>query len=125
MNAIDRARTAYSSSATPLRMPRTTEYDAFARITHRLKDAAENGEASFPNLVDALYANRQLWTLLAVDVANEENLLPQSLRAQIFYLAEFTALHSGKVMDRTAKADVLVEINMSMMRGLRDAEARK
>lgn len=125
MNAIDLARTAYSTSATPLWMPRTTEYDAFARITHRLKTAAENAAVGFPSLVEALYANRRLWTLLAVDVANDANMLPQSLRAQIFYLAEFTAQHSSKVLDRSAKVDVLVEINRSVMRGLRDAGAEK
>ena len=62
---------------------------------------------------------------LAADVAGAENGLPQTLRAQLFYLAEFTMQHSAKVLAGRADAEVLVEINTAMMRGLRrDAPGR-
>ena len=59
---------------------------------------------------------------MAVDVANKDNELPEALRAQIFYLAEFTQLHSRKVLRREATVAPLVEINSSVMRGLRMSE---
>jgi flagellar protein FlaF len=55
---------------------------------------------------------------MAVDVADKDNSLPSSLRAQIFYLAEFTELHSSKVINEDANVDVLIEINTAVLRGL-------
>lgn len=68
--------------------------------------------------MSALHENRRLWRVLAVDVADKGNALPQSLRAQLFYLNEFVGQHSSKVLQRKASADPLVDINMAMMRGL-------
>lgn len=113
------AKTAYTTNSAPIRTPRGTEYEAFARVTHRIKSAAEKGRAAFPELVAALHANRQLWTMLAADVAEDGNGLPESLRARVFYLAEFTVLHSSKVLRGEAEAEVLIEINTAIMRGLR------
>jgi flagellar protein FlaF len=113
------ARTAYASSANPIRTPRGTEYEAFARITARLKAAGTAGSAGFAALVQALHDNRSLWTLLAADVAEADNGLTPDLRARIFYLAEFTFQHTSKVLAGEAGAEVLVEINSAVMGGLR------
>ena len=88
-----------------------------------MKEFAAQGRAGFNGLATAIHDNRRLWTLLAGDVADEGNTLPQGLRAQIFYLAEFTLHHSPKVLDGSASADVLVEINTAVMRGLRQQGA--
>ncbi len=119
MNALHMAKTAYTTNSAPIRTPRGTEYEAFARVTHRIKSAAEKGGTAFPELVAALHANRQLWTMLAADVAEDGNGLPESLRARVFYLAEFTVLHSSKVLRGEAETEVLIEINTAIMRGLR------
>ena len=70
-------------------------------------------------LARAIHDNRSLWTALAADVAIETNPLPRPLRAQIFYLSEFTAQHSRKVLAGDASVDVLIDINTAVMRGLR------
>lgn len=119
MNAVDRARLAYASPSQPVRTARDIEYDAFARVTYRLRAAA--GDDSFPKLAEALHDNRELWVALAGDVAGEGNDLPAPLRARIFYLNEFTRQHSSKVLKGDATPDVLIEINTSVMRGLRHA----
>lgn len=124
MNALQMAKTAYATNKAPIRTPRGVEYEAFARITHRMKSAAERGKPGFPDLAQALHLNRQLWSMLAGDVAERDNGLPQDLRARIFYLAEFTTQHSRKVLRGTDTVDALVEINTAVMRGLRQrAEA--
>ena len=74
-------------------------------------------------LVTAIHENRRLWTILAGDVADDGNTLPEQLRAQIFYLAEFTGQHSAKVLSGKAGVEILIEINMAVMRGLRQQEA--
>ncbi|MDJ0627386.1 MAG: flagellar biosynthesis regulator FlaF [Rhodobacter sp.] len=123
MNAQEMARTAYTSNAAPIRTHQSTEFDVFAQITSRLKSAASRGKAGFPDLVSAVHDNRRLWTLLAGEVAGEDNALPQALRARLFYLAEFTLHHSAKVIDGSGEAGVLVDINTAVMHGLRQQEA--
>jgi len=124
LNAYTMAKTAYSASATPVRTPRSTEYQTFARVTQKLRQANEKSDVDFSSVVRAIHENRQLWTLLATDVAGDGNALPQQLRAQLFYLAEFTAEHSRKVLKKEASIDALVDINTAVMRGLRTQEER-
>lgn len=123
MNAFNTAQHAYAQTAAPIRTPRGLEYEAFARITRRLKQTADSGSAT--SLAAAIHLNRQLWTLLATDVADAQNALPTDLRARIFYLSEFTAQHSRKVLHRTSDVQPLIDINTAMMRGLRQQEGQK
>lgn len=109
------AQSAYSAAATDLSAPRSAEYEAFARVTRALKTA----EGASSRAV-ALHDNRRLWNVLAADVADSGNALPETLRARIFYLAEFTRTHTGKVLRNEASPDVLIEINTAVMRGLKE-----
>ncbi len=119
MNATSMAKTAYASAAAQTRTPRTIEYDALARITHRLKAESLRPGASLSPLAAALHDNQRLWTVLASDVAEPGNGLPQDLRARLFYLAEFTRRHTRDVLTGKATPAILIEINTSVMRGLR------
>jgi flagellar protein FlaF len=120
VNALLSARRAYAQSAGPVGTPRGVEYEAFARITRQLKSTGSTG--SIRHLAPALHQNRRLWTLLAMDVADPKNALPPELRARIFYLSEFTQQHSSEVLRGRGTVDALVEINLSVMRGLRKTE---
>lgn len=108
---------AYASPDMPTRTARDTEYEILARVTHRMTTAKERG--THPDLVNALHENRRLWLTLGTDVADPGNALPAQLRARLFYLYEFTETHTRKVLTGDASIDVLVEINTSIMRGLR------
>lgn len=123
MTAHDLARTAYSKSTPSIRTPRASEYDALAHVTGQLRSATTEGRTSVARLAAALHDNRLLWTTLAADVAGPGNGLPEELRARIFYLAEFTQQHSPRVLRGEAAADILVDINTAVMRGLRQGEA--
>lgn len=119
MTALDLGRRAYALPGTPARTPRGIEYDLFARVTHRLKAAQSDGQSDFAALAAALHENRRLWSTLAADVAEPRNALPAPLRAQLFYLFEFTDQHSSKVLSGDATVAVLIDINTAVMRGLR------
>jgi flagellar biosynthesis activator protein FlaF len=121
VNAELRTFGAYARPDAPVRAPRTIEYDLFARVTRQVSAAFAGRERDHAGLVRALHDNSQLWRTLAADVAGSGNGLPQDLRARLFYLYEFTEAHSRKVLDGTAEVGVLVEINTSVMRGLRGA----
>lgn len=112
------ALSAYGRPDAPVRSTRAVEYDLFARVTRAITAASRNA-SDRPALIRALHDNGKLWRTLAIDVADPGNALPATLRAQLFYLFEFTTAHSRKVIDKSASADVLVEINTAVMRGLR------
>jgi flagellar biosynthesis activator protein FlaF len=118
VNVIEQARQAYAPVNSPLRTDRSTELQIFSQTTSRLRLAATATPPDFARLAAALHENRRLWTLLAADVADAENGLTKDLRAQIFYLAEFTAYHSRKVLKGEATVDALIDINLAIMRGL-------
>lgn len=101
------------------RPPRTVEYDLLARATQQLSHAWRQRRTNFPGLVAALAENQRLWSALALDVAGAGNGLPTTLRAQLFYLYEFTAHHSRQMLDGAAGVEVLIDINTAVMRGLR------
>lgn len=117
------AQAAYTGRAAPTRTERSIEYDAFARVTRLLK-SAQIPETPFGTLAQALHDNRALWIALAADVADPENQLPPTLRAQIYYLAEFTLAQSSKVLAGQPGVQALVDVNMAVMRGLRPKEDR-
>ena len=120
MSVAAHAISTYGLNTKTLKTPRDIEYDVLARITGRLQKQLphEPGRTS-PELIAALDENRRLWTAFAMDLAIPENGFPQELRARLFYLAEFTFQHTIKVLGGNADAEILADINTSVMRGLR------
>ena len=105
------ANNGYASSIQSTGSDRSIEYQAFAHVTQALTSVNKNAPDYFANL--------KLWTILSVEVANDNNELPAELRANLFYLAEFTRAHTAKVQAGKADTDVLIDINRMVMRGLR------
>ncbi len=116
---LQMSRNAYARPEAPVRSARAIEYDLLAKTTQRLALAWAQREKDFPGLVAALSDNQQVWSAFAMDVADPANALPAALRARLFYLYEFTVQHSRKVMDDGASPEVLTDINIAVMRGLR------
>ena len=107
-----------------MRSPRSIEMQILGEVTSRLRQATgATDAAAFPRLAAALHDNRRLWTHLAADVADSGNGLPAALRAQIFYLAEFTDFHSRRVLRESADPAILIEINAMVMQGLGQTRA--
>lgn len=123
MNAYALAQRAYAPTSAPTRSERSVEYDVIARITSRLRAAITDNV--YPKLIEALHENNTLWRTLAIDVADPKNALPQTLRARIFYLAEFTDLQTKKVIREGASAIPLLEVNMAILRGLKPVRPEK
>lgn len=114
-------RAGYGQQPQHVRPARSVEYDLLARATHQLRKACQEAETPLGRmaLVAALAENLRVWGVFALDVAGKENGLPPQLRAQLFYLYEFTQQHSRKIQDAGASPEVLVDINTAVMRGLR------
>ncbi|MFE3835789.1 flagellar biosynthesis regulator FlaF [Pseudogemmobacter sonorensis] len=114
---------AYARPAAPFRSARDTEYEVIARVTQRLAAAIPRREIDHPAFLEALFNNERLWSTLASDVAEPGNGLPQALRARLFYLYRFTVAHSEKLRAGSGAADVLIDINKAVLRGLRGEAA--
>lgn len=125
MTAHSMAMRAYAQAASSIKTERQSEYDTIARVTKELKAASANAEKDFPRLAAAVHKNNELWTLLAMDVANEDNGLPRDLRARLFFLSEFSKRHAAQVLGRKADVAPLLEINTAILKGLGEKEFRK
>ncbi|MCL4122801.1 UNVERIFIED_CONTAM: hypothetical protein GTU68_054964, partial [Idotea baltica] len=94
------------------------EHHLFSEVTTRLRITADRLPSNYVAFAEAIHANRAVWTHLAAQVADDDNALSEDLRARIFYLSEFTAFHSRKVLKGEADVAPLIEINTAIMRGL-------
>lgn len=119
MNSLALAQSAYGDAGAAVRTDRSVEYQAFAKVTAALTEARDATSPDFVARVEALHLNRQLWTILGNDVAEDNNALPIALRKEIFSLSRFVTQQTPKVMDGSAEIDALIDINTAIMRGLR------
>ncbi len=119
MNTSPQARSAYAAAAAPIRTGRGSEYAIFAKVTHRLRDLDETDRSAYPALAMAVTDNQRLWGALSEDLMSDDNALPIALRAQLIGLAEFVRKHSMRVLSGKASIEPLIDINTSIMRGLR------
>jgi flagellar protein FlaF len=117
VNVSALANTAYAPSAAGVQSPREIEYKMMARVTGALMAAQD--ARNHVMMAQALTDNVRLWTAFATDVASPDNALPQSLRKGVAELAVFTLRHTLKVYAGEAKVDALIDINQSVMKGLR------
>lgn len=116
------AKNGYSTTLKSTAGPRGIEYAAFAQITRDLSIIDDRAPDYASKVTNALHKNLQLWAILADDVANDNNRLPDELRSKLFYLAEFTRAHTAKIYAGDAKADILIEINTAIMKGLKRSQ---
>lgn len=120
MNAFSSAQRGYAAHAETTQTGRRAEYALIAKLTHRLRATAQGSKSNYTEYVQALHDNRKLWNTLAIDVADTDNELPEALRARVFYLSEFTAQHTSKILRDKASVMPLLEINMAVLRGLKN-----
>lgn len=113
------AQTAYGNANAVVRTERSIEYQVFARATNMLA-TAQTQAGNMPVLAEALDYNRQVWSALSKDVGSDDNKLPLELRAQIMSLAIFVRNHSQAVLKGTHSLEALIDINTTIMRGLRE-----
>jgi flagellar biosynthesis activator protein FlaF len=99
---------------------RSTEYRLFGQVTGALIDVQKAGQAG-PPLVDAIDWNKRLWRTLAADCMDDRNQLPQDVRAKIVSLSLWIAKYSRRVTREGASLDPLIEVNRTIMQGLKGA----
>lgn len=106
----------YKTAQNQTEDPRQVEYRIFARITGSLMDV--QGQDDFAKLTTAVDMNRRLWLALQTDLAQEDNMLPDQLKAQLISLAIWVDKHSLRVLRGESDIDALIDVNRSIMEGL-------
>lgn len=116
MNAVTPlSETGYGANA--VRTARDAEYDILSRVTRLLKQSDRTGRSA--DTVMAVHKNNQLWTIFASDLADPQNGLADEIKAGLLSLAGFSLRHGHAVLSGSATTDALIDINMSIMKGLR------
>ena len=110
---------AYQTARERTESPRETEYRLFGEVTRSLMDAADASVDDLQTRMTALDWNRRLWTTLAGDCARTENALPVGVRAQIISLSLWVNRHTSAVMRQEETFQPLIDVNRSIMEGLR------
>lgn len=105
---------AYDRSALLASNPRDTEYRIFSLVVSKLANANTP-----ERLIDAVYQNSRLWSVLAADLAKPENKLGPELKARLLSLAVWSMKYGTKVMAGNASVDPLISVNKEVMAGLR------
>lgn len=119
MTMASQAHTAYTTVQKKVETPRGLEYQVFSRITGRMTAALRKGLQGFPALVATLHENQMLWDAISLDVAHSDNAYPDDLKGRLFYLGEFTRHHTRLIFNGEADAQALIDINTSIMKGLK------
>ncbi len=109
---------AYQRAAEQAEGPKQTEYRLFGLVTRALLEAAEADEKDFSGRMKALHWNRRLWSTIAGDCANPDNVLPNELKASIISLSIWVNKHTSDVMQGGQQIQPLIDINRIIMQGL-------
>ena len=111
---------AYQNTQRITESPRDNEYRLFGQVTGALIDAQKDGATGGP-LVEAVDWNQRLWRTLAADCLDDRNQLPKDVRAKIVSLSLWVSKYSKQVTRKGAPMTPLIEINRTIMQGLRGA----
>jgi flagellar protein FlaF len=109
---------AYQQAAARTENSRDAEYRLFGQVTRALLQAAEAPPDDVRGRIEALDWNRRLWSALATDCADPQNVLPESVRAQIISLSLWVGRHTSAVIRHQEDIEPLIDINRIMMQGL-------
>ncbi len=106
---------AYQAVQAKIETPKETEYRVFARVTRELMDNADKRDSEFFQAVDR---NRRLWLILQMDLASDDNLYPDELKAKLISLAIWVDKHSAAVLRGQKDISPLIDVNRTIMEGL-------
>lgn len=115
------AQQGYKTAQREFSSTKGIELKVFAAVTSALKGVDMTAVDAMPKLATALLDNAKLWKILLIDLVNPENTLPLSLKESLISLAEFTQKHTLLVLSGQADHQILIDINQSIITGLRDS----
>lgn len=114
------AAAAYGSVIRGTDTPRDIEYRVLARATAQLAAGTAPGVGPAA-LAEAVHDNRMIWTAFAADLAEAGNAWDDQGKARLISLAGWVIAESDRVLTQGRSPADLIEINRTVMLGLRPA----
>ncbi|MFC7335254.1 flagellar biosynthesis regulator FlaF [Rhodocista pekingensis] len=112
---------AYRQSMRDTVSPRQLEHRVFSQVTAELEVCTRQPDAFAT--IRAVDRNRRLWGALVTDLAEPDNLLPDSLKAGLISLGLWVNRYSSEVLTEGRPLTPLIEVNRTVMQGLGSASA--
>lgn len=109
---------AYAALDASMTSPGRAEAQVFAKVTRRLEHVFTDSGSTAVARISALHDNRRLWHAAAIACADDDNAMPEALRASLISLAGFVDRTTSGVLGGTAEPNVLFEINRRVAAGL-------
>lgn len=118
-----KAAQAYGRTAQSTTNPRDLEATLLIKAATRLQSVKENWNDRGSELDDALFYNRQLWTIFVTSATHKDNPLPQQIKQNIANLGVFIFNHTLSMIrdPRPEKLNSLISINREIAAGLRES----
>ncbi|MBB5713664.1 flagellar biosynthesis regulator FlaF [Sphingomonas aerophila] len=113
---------AYQRARTMVEQPRGTEYRLMSQITGDMIKARDSGLCGAA-LVPVLHRNREVWGAFTTACAGAENQLPDPLRASIISIGLWVDRFTSDVVTGRDSIQELIEVNCSIIDGLRSQNA--
>ena len=108
---------AYATAQKAAEAPRDLEIRAIAHVTRQMSEANKPG-ADTMSRIRALNANSRLWGLLAQDLSNPDNPLPETLKARYISLGMFARRRSLQAMTDQSDFSTLIQLNTDVLEAL-------
>jgi flagellar protein FlaF len=112
------AQKAYGAIAQRTASHKEVEYALFQQITQALEGVKDPDTRSIQDWADALSRNQQLWGIIATDLLQPGNALPDDLKRSLLFLSEFVRRTSLKAFEGEECIPDLIEVNKTVMAGL-------
>lgn len=118
---------AYRKTMAQTESPRQIERRLLSEATKQMReciafDMLQDSEGKLEMLAnglrDAIWRNQQIWQALKVDLMSSDNSLSPALRGTLISLALWVERHSFAVLEGKQKVKPLIEVNLSIIRGL-------
>lgn len=109
---------AYDRVQNTTEAPRQVEYRLLGQVTNALRSAKAKPDDR-PGFYNALVWNKKVWDAFMCDLVDDTNKLPKPMRNQLIALSAWVSKQTFAVMDGNAKIDALIDVNVSIMEGLK------
>lgn len=106
------AQQAYGNVQSRTASDKEIEQALMAQITAELEELAAQEKPDRAKWYAAVSRNLKMWTIFASDLSNENNGLPDDLKSQILYLADFVSQQSRALFAKSeGELTDLISIN--------------
>ncbi|KIT15300.1 flagellar biosynthesis regulator FlaF [Jannaschia aquimarina] len=109
---------AYAAIDDAILSPKRAEARVMTDLTRRMIAAFSDDAVPFSRRAEVMHDNRRLWSAIAAVTLQNDNEMPDSLRASLAGLAGFVERQTAELLAGRGDIRILIEINRRIIGGL-------